>query len=263
MTSNASNILTGLSSSLTSSTRAWKGLSVVKNNIGNEQPVEMLVLYDMENCPYCRIAREAFTELDLDVEIRPCGKGNEASREKLKALGGKVMVPYLIDDNTGVSLYESNDIVNYLYQEYGNGKKRGPIGKLLTLLTSYLASASRLSQGIKTIDNHANIVTLPNEPLELYSFEASPYCRPVRERLTEIGIPYIIRNVGKQQLSDMGTPAFRLSTKAYAPLQGSKREALQSRGGKVQVPYLIDPNTQTEMYESQDIIHYLNAQYAS
>ena len=36
-------------------------------------------------------------------------------------------------------------------------------------------------------------------------------------------------------------------------------EALIARGGKQQVPYLIDPETGTEMYESDDIVEYLKA----
>ena len=36
-----------------------------------------------------------------------------------------------------------------------------------------------------------------------------------------------------------------------------------SRTGHVQVPYLIDPNTGTEMFESADIIRYLEQTYAA
>jgi glutathione S-transferase len=33
------------------------------------------------------------------------------------------------------------------------------------------------------------------------------------------------------------------------------------RGGKMQVPFLVDPNTDSAMYESDDIVAYLEAQY--
>ncbi len=36
---------------------------------------------------------------------------------------------------------------------------------------------------------------------------------------------------------------------------------LVERGGQMMVPYLIDPNTGTEMYESEEIIAYLNHTY--
>jgi glutathione S-transferase len=70
--------------------------------------------------------------------------------------------------------------------------------------------------------------------------EGSPYCRKVRETLSELDLEYIVRNVPK------GSP---------------KRAELKKRGGKVQVPYLIDPNSKVEMYESDDIVAYLEKQY--
>ena len=78
-------------------------------------------------------------------------------------------------------------------------------------------------------------------PLTLYNMEGSPYCRKVREALSELDLAYVVRNVPK------GSP---------------KRNELQRRGGKVQVPYLVDPNTGDELYESDDIIAYLRAKYA-
>ena len=41
------------------------------------------------------------------------------------------------------------------------------------------------------------------------------------------------------------------------------REDLIKRGGKRQVPYLVDTDRQVEMYESEDIVEYLNENYAS
>tara|TARA_B100000809_G_scaffold96394_1_gene94947 strand:- start:894 stop:1094 length:201 start_codon:yes stop_codon:yes gene_type:complete len=38
-------------------------------------------------------------------------------------------------------------------------------------------------------------------------------------------------------------------------------EELQERGGKVQVPYLVDPERDIEMYESEDIIAYIQEHY--
>ena len=72
--------------------------------------------------------------------------------------------------------------------------------------------------------------------------EGSPYCRKVRETLTELDLEYVVRNLPK------GSP---------------KRAELAERGGKVQVPYLVDPNSEREMYESDDIVAYLEAQYGA
>lgn len=247
----------GITSSLSSTLRLWQGTSVIKQNIGKKHEGKLLKLYDMEGCPYCRLAREALTELDLDAEIIPVPKGYNEVRDELKALGGKVQMPYLVDENTGVQMYESLDIVNYLYSEYGNGRQRNQLMHILAEISSMLTSATRIGKG-----THYAPAKQPEKPLELYSFESSPFSRPVRERLSELGIPYILRNLGKQQMSDMGPPEFRFTTKPYVPLPGSKREDMNNKTGKVQVPYLIDPNTGEEMFESWDIIEYLDRTYA-
>ena len=44
------------------------------------RPTELLELYDIEACPYCRKVREALTMLDLDVIIRPSPKSGERFR---------------------------------------------------------------------------------------------------------------------------------------------------------------------------------------
>ncbi len=70
--------------------------------------------------------------------------------------------------------------------------------------------------------------------------EGSPYCRKVRETLSELDLDTVIRNLPK------GSP---------------KRSELVQRAGKMQVPYLIDANTGREMYESDDIVAYLEDTY--
>lgn len=83
------------------------------------EPAQLLELYQFENCPWCRLVRERLTELDLDYIVRNCPKGDSPKRADLKVRGGKVQVPYLVDPNTGRSLYESRDIVAYLDATYG------------------------------------------------------------------------------------------------------------------------------------------------
>jgi glutathione S-transferase len=153
------------------------------------------------------------------------------------AKGGKAQFPYLVDPNTGKAMYESDDIVAYLYQTYGDGGvplvlSLGPI----TTLSASLASAFRPGLG------HAyKPARHPEKPLELYSFEISPYSRIAREALCSLEIPYLLHNVGKNSPS---------------------RPAFEKRSGKMMVPYLVDPNTGTEMFESADIVAYLERTYA-
>jgi glutathione S-transferase len=200
------------------------------------RPEQPLKLYEFESCPFCRKVREALTILDLDAWIRPCPKGGTRFRDTVIERGGKALFPYLVDPNAGDERYESDDIVRVLFERYGSG--RVPLalaGGFLTDVSSGVASAVRLGAG-----THACPSKPPGQPLELWSFEGSPYCRLVREKLCELEIPYLLHNVGK------GSP---------------RRAAFVERSGRMMVPYLADPNTGVEMFESADIVSYLEASY--
>ena len=243
------------SSVLASSFAAWRG---TKTRPGTRQPAQLLELFEFEACPYCRLVREALSELDIDVLIRPTPKGGDRFRPQVVARGGKAQFPYLIDPNTGTELYESADIIDHLYQTYAG--RSAPTAWLhgLRVPGSQLATAARGMRGLRASQSKP-----ATEPLELYSFESSPYSRLVRERLCELELPYILRNTGKELWKDMGPPQVRAKFFPDEPVQGRNRTALLAHAGKVQVPYLIDPNTDTELFESADILEYLNKTYAS
>jgi glutathione S-transferase len=136
-------------------------------------------------------------------------------------------------------MYESDDIVAYLDATYGGERGwRLPIPGFLNDINSGIASAVRLARGTRCRSTQERKKKV--RPLTLYNMEGSPYCRKVREVLTELDLEHLVRNVPK------GSP---------------KRADLQKRGGKIQVPSLIDPNTTEEMYESDDIVAYLEAEY--
>jgi len=152
-----------------------------------------------------------------------------------------MQAPYLVDPNTATELYESDDIIRYLNATYGAGERAGwrlPLPTILDDVNSSLASAVGLGRGsrCRRAGRRERF-----EPLTLFNMEGSPYCRKVRETLSELDLEYVVRNLPK------GSP---------------KRAELTRRGGKMQVPYLVDPNTRREMYESDDIIAYLEGQYA-
>ncbi len=77
----------------------------------------MLTLYYRPTCAFCRRVQAVIDRLSLTVELKDIT--NEAVAEELRALGGKVQVPYLVDDATKTALYESDDIVAYLQKNYG------------------------------------------------------------------------------------------------------------------------------------------------
>ncbi|EFJ30394.1 hypothetical protein SELMODRAFT_409277 [Selaginella moellendorffii] len=72
--------------------------------------LELFKLYEFEACPFCR-------------RLYPCPKGSRVHRAFVKSSGGKEQFSFVLDPNTGVSMYESSDIVNYLFQEYGERSK--------------------------------------------------------------------------------------------------------------------------------------------
>ena len=200
------------------------------------RPEKLLELYEFEACPFCRKVREGLTAFDLEAMVYPCPRGSRY-REVVKARGGKLMFPYLVDPNTGREMYESSDILRYLAETYGRGAV--PFGLTLgplTTMTSSLASLVRPNRG-----RRARPAREPEQPLELWSFEESPFCRIAREALCELTLPYRLHNVGK------GSAA---------------RAKFVERSGRMRVPYLVDPNTGAAMFESADIVAYLEKTYA-
>ena len=248
------NTFKAVISLLPSLIRGGRG-AVIKGK--RKQPAKLLELYDAEFCPFCRFVRETLTELDLDVIIYPVPKNGERFKARVVELGGKTTVPFIVDPNTGKQLYDSEAIAAYLYAEYGPVGKKPPAR---FIYTSLLATMFRGSNG-----KYAQPSKAPEQLLELYSFEASPYARLVRETLCELETPYILHNVGKApgQIIEWLPPGLRITMKKdYVPDTESRRK-LQERGGRMQVPYLIDPNTTTAMYESADIQRYLRSTYGA
>lgn len=232
-----------------------------------QQPKKVIQLYDMEGCPFCRRVREVFTLLNLDFEVYPCPKDGTRFRpvatEIIKSIGGTVQFPLLLDQNTGVTLQESQDIIDYLFKEYGQTGRTPAKWQRLSKqpIIGTLASGVRSMRGLKAdASNHKKAA--PSAMLELWSFEASPYTRLVRERLCELEIPFVIHNVAKERWQDMGPAVLRLKPGPYVPVAGGKREKeLPKMQGRLQVPYLVDANTGIQMFESKDIIEYLNRTY--
>ena len=227
------------------------------------QPSKPLKLYEFEGSPFCRRVREVITMLNLDVEIYPCQKGGQKYRQIVKEKGGKKQFPFLIDENTGDQLYESQEIIHHLFKHYGKtGKTPKKFSHYPKLpYVSALASLANAARGVwinKKIVNRA----APEQLLELWSFEGSPYTRLVREVLTELEIPYILHNVAKERWQDIGPANLRLKPGQYMPLPNGKREkVVEVMGRDIQVPYLVDPNTGMKMFESAKIVEYLKKQY--
>lgn len=180
-------------------------------------------------------------------------------------VGGKEKFPLLIDDNTDRRLYGARNIVPYLFKNYGTGRVpfalRMPFAGLFSFFASLIRGFAgvRRKKGIKDVklgklsitkynntkDNTHLTTKKYSDPtsIELYSYEASPHCRLVREVLSELEIPYLLHNVAKRSPS---------------------RKQFVERSGRMMVPFLIDNNTEKGakgLFESRDIMKYLCKTY--
>ncbi|GIL77871.1 hypothetical protein Vretimale_6589 [Volvox reticuliferus] len=204
---------------------------------GLKRPVKPLELYEFEGCPFCKKVREAVCTLDLDVMVYPCPKEGVTWRPKAIELGGKKQFPLLVDPNTGKQMYESDDIIAYLFQEYGNGAEVPLALRLgaLTTISCMLGAAPRVRRG-----NNYRKSRQPAQPLVFWGYEMSPFVKLAREVLCELELPYLYRTVAR------GSP---------------KRQELLDKRGVFQVPYLEDPNEGVYLFESSAIVKYLNDTY--
>ena len=72
----------------------------------------MLILYTKTGCPFCARVLSHVVERGISLEERDIG--NEENLAELMEKGGKRQVPFLVDTDTGISMYESGDIIKYL-----------------------------------------------------------------------------------------------------------------------------------------------------
>lgn len=108
------------------------------------------------------------------------------------------------------------------------------------MLTSKLASAARWGRA-RSVGKQLG--PRPEQPLVFYEFEGCPFCRRTREAVTDLGLTVQMRP---------------------CPKRGERfRPESIERSGKRQFPFLVDPNTGTEMLESADIVRYLYRTYGT
>ena len=83
----------------------------------------MLELYQAEECGYSAKVRKTLTDLGVSYTLHnprsAAGETrNEQTRAELETLGGEDQIPFLVDHQHGVTMYESDDIVAYLEAHY-------------------------------------------------------------------------------------------------------------------------------------------------
>lgn len=83
--------------------------------------------------------------------------------------------------------------------------------------------------------------------LELYQAEGCPYSETAREKLSELGVSYTIHNP---------------RTHDGEVLNEQTHDELLAVGGEDQIPFLVDHGREATLYESDDIVAYLDEHYA-
>jgi glutathione S-transferase len=76
-----------------------------------------LTLYQLDGCPYCEKVADRLDELGLDYESEWV-EGLHSTRDEVKRVSGQRAVPVLIDDDAGVTMAESDRILEYLDRSY-------------------------------------------------------------------------------------------------------------------------------------------------
>ncbi|CAI0391835.1 unnamed protein product [Linum tenue] len=129
------------------------GYKVKETSKLGPRPEQPIMIYEFESCPFCR----------------------------------------KVDPNTGVAMYESDAIIKYLVDKYGDGRVPLMLSLgLLTVSTLPLHLPLSLMQGQSYRPSK-----LPPKPLELWAYEGSPFCKLVREVLVELELPHIYRSCGR------------------------------------------------------------------
>ena len=81
-----------------------------------------ITLYRLQACPYCERVARTLNELDLSYRSRYV-EPMHSERDIVKRIAGVRTVPVIVDDTTGVTMAESENIVDYLETAYGNGDR--------------------------------------------------------------------------------------------------------------------------------------------
>lgn len=101
-------------------------------------------MYEFDACPFCKKVREMVSYLDLDCIYKPCPQGGPTYRPEATEKSGKSMFPYMEDPNAGKAMLESDDIIQYLADTYGNGEV--PLQLRLGAATAITAGLSGLGR---------------------------------------------------------------------------------------------------------------------
>ncbi|HJL04766.1 MAG TPA: glutathione S-transferase N-terminal domain-containing protein [Polyangiaceae bacterium LLY-WYZ-15_(1-7)] len=143
-----------------------------------------IVFYDDPASPDARRVREALDMLGLPVLVRPCPPGAWVHRAALSVARGEARAPFLEDEAGQFASGDPAAIVRHLHARYG-----GTVP--LRLHPSFARPSAELAARIDPIEPApAHAHTLPSQPLELWSQQATPEGRAARAVLHRFATPH-------------------------------------------------------------------------
>lgn len=83
-----------------------------------------ITLYRLQACPFCERVVRRLKELDLAFESRFV-EPLHSKRNVVKRVAGTRTVPVIVDERTGVTMAESDNILEYLDRTYGEDGLEG------------------------------------------------------------------------------------------------------------------------------------------
>jgi len=210
------------------------------------RPTRPLILYNYEGNQFSRLVREVLMELDIVYELRSVGKGSpRRTQMEEETTDGSTQCPYLTDPNTGISMNESADIVQYLYDKYA---LYTPPAEILQWASDYLLSPLQpLTQKLATLQagergddigayeramDQATKEIMEQDvvkaPVVVYTYDLSPFTLEATTVLDRLGIDYHEIRLGKEWM-----PGFITDEGA------AKRAALLKMTGQSSLPHIF------------------------
>ncbi|MFH5799366.1 glutaredoxin family protein [Haladaptatus sp. CMAA 1911] len=74
-----------------------------------------ITLYSLDGCPYCEKVHDALDDADIEYETEWV-EALHSERNEVKRVSGQRGVPVLVNQDSGVTMAESDKIVEYVQQ---------------------------------------------------------------------------------------------------------------------------------------------------
>jgi len=78
-----------------------------------------LTLYRLEGCPFCELVADRLDELGLEYDSI-WTEGLHSKRNEVKRVSGQRQVPVLLDEEHGLTMAESENIIEFLDRTYAD-----------------------------------------------------------------------------------------------------------------------------------------------